>query len=78
VEAEVQGAFQIAQDTLHHGEVRLPRNMHMKANLLDGIGDVGAGECEILEGPGEAPKLSWISNRRPKSGGDLGLCVHGH
>jgi hypothetical protein len=78
VEAEVQGALQIAQDALHHGEVRLPRNMHMKANLLDSVGDVGAGEREILEGPDEAPKLSWISNRRPKSGGDHGLCVYGH
>jgi hypothetical protein len=50
----------------------------MKANLLDGIGDIGVDERQVLEGPGEAPELSRISNRRPKSDGDLGLCVHGH
>jgi hypothetical protein len=42
VEAEVQGASQIAQDALHRWEVR--GIMHMKANLLNGVGDVGAGE----------------------------------
>jgi hypothetical protein len=78
VEAEVQGASQIAQDALHRGEVRLLRIMHMKANLLDDICDVGAGECQVLEGPDEAPELSWISNRRPKSGRDLVMHVHGH
>jgi hypothetical protein len=52
--------------------------MHMKANLLDGIGDVGVGERQGLEGPDEAPELSWISNMRPGSGGDLGLLVHRH
>jgi hypothetical protein len=52
--------------------------MHMKANLLDDVGDVGAGEHQVLESPAEAPELSWISNRRPKSSGDLGLCAHGH
>jgi hypothetical protein len=50
----------------------------MEANLLDGVGDVGAGECQVLEGPGEALELSQISNRRPKSSGDLDLCVHEH
>jgi hypothetical protein len=50
----------------------------MKANMLDDIGDVGADECQVLKGPGETPELSRISNRRPGSGGDLGLRVHGH
>jgi hypothetical protein len=62
---------------LHHAEVRLLRIMHMKANLLDSVGDVRAGEHQVLKGPGEAPKLSWISNRRLESGGDHGLHVHG-
>jgi hypothetical protein len=52
--------------------------MHMKTNLLDDIGDVEAGERQVLEGLGKTPELSWISNRRPRSGGDLGLRVHGH
>jgi hypothetical protein len=60
---------------LHHGEVRLPRIMHIEADLLD---DVKAGERQVLEGLSEAPELSHISNRRPESGRDLGLRVHGH
>jgi hypothetical protein len=40
--------------------------MHVEADLLDVIGDVGAGECLVLEVLSEAPKVSWISNRRPK------------
>jgi hypothetical protein len=75
--AEVQGASLIAQDALHRSEVRLPGNMHMKSNLLNGVGDVRAGKCQVLESPDEASELSRISNRRPRSGRDLGLCVHG-
>jgi hypothetical protein len=50
--------------------------MHVVADLLDGIGDVEADECQVLEGPGEAPEVSRISNMRPRLGGDLGLRVH--
>jgi hypothetical protein len=48
----------------------------MKAYLLDGVGNVRACECQVLEGPGEALELSWVSNRRPGTGADLGLHVH--
>jgi hypothetical protein len=34
----------IAQDVLHHGEVRLSGIVHMEVDLLDGIGDVRADE----------------------------------
>jgi hypothetical protein len=77
VEGEVQGASQIAQDALYHSEVRLLGIMHMEADLLNCVGDVGAGERHVLEGPDEAHELSWISNKRPESSGDLGLRVHG-
>jgi hypothetical protein len=50
--------------------------MHVEADLLDDVGDVGAGERQVLEGPDEAPEVSRISNRRPGLDGDLGLCVH--
>jgi hypothetical protein len=41
--------------------------MHIEADLLDDIGDVGVGERQVLEGPGEAPELSRISNGRARS-----------
>jgi hypothetical protein len=50
--------------------------MHVKADLLDGVGNVGTGERQVLEGPGEAPKVSRISNKRPGLSGELGLHVH--
>jgi hypothetical protein len=49
----------------------------MEVNLLDGVGDIGADEHQVLEGPGEVTEMSRISNRRPESSGDLSLCVHG-
>jgi hypothetical protein len=50
--------------------------VHVEADLLDGVGDVRVGECQVLEGPNEAPKLSRINNWRLRLGGELGLCVH--
>jgi hypothetical protein len=44
VEAEVQGASQIAHDALYCGEVRLPEIVHMEVDLLNDVGDVRAGE----------------------------------
>jgi hypothetical protein len=49
--------------------------MHVEADLLDDVGDIGAGECQVLEGPNEAPEVNRISNM-PKLGGDLGMHVH--
>jgi hypothetical protein len=50
--------------------------MHVEADLLDDVGDVGAGEHQVLEGLGEAPEVSQISNRRPRLDGDHGMRVH--
>jgi hypothetical protein len=50
--------------------------MHVEADLLDGVGEVEAGERQVLEGSGKAPEASRISNRRLRLNGDLGLCVH--
>jgi hypothetical protein len=53
------------KSALHDSVVGLPWIMHVEADLLDGVGDVGAGERHVLEGLGEAPEVSQISNRRP-------------
>jgi hypothetical protein len=52
--------------------------MHVEADLLDDVGGIETDECQVLEGPGKAPKVSRFSNRRPGLGGDLGMCVHRH
>jgi hypothetical protein len=61
---------------LHGSEVGLLWIMHVEADLLDGAGEVGAGERHVLEGPDDAPEVSRMSNRRPRLSGDLGTCVH--
>jgi len=59
-----EGALKIAKDPLGSDKVSFPRIMHMKAHLLDGIGNVGPGEGEVLEGTHKAAISSGISNRR--------------
>jgi hypothetical protein len=63
---------------LYGGEVGLLWIMHIEADMQDSVGDVGVGEHQVLEGSNDAPKVSWISNRRPGLDGDLGLRVHQH
>jgi hypothetical protein len=38
--------------------------MHVEADLLDGAGEAGASECQVLEGPNEVLEVSRIGNRR--------------
>jgi hypothetical protein len=56
--------------------VGLPGIMLVEADLMYDIGDVEACERQVLEGSSEAHEVSWISNRRPGLGRNLGLCVH--
>jgi hypothetical protein len=74
-EPEVEGAMQVPQDPLHCGEVRLPRIVHVEAYLLDGVGDVGLGEDEVLKCPGDAPVAGRIGDQGAGSR-DLALRVH--
>jgi hypothetical protein len=62
------------QNVLNCGGVGLPVIMHVKADLLNDVGDVKAGEHQVLEGPGEAHVLSRISNMWLGLGGGL-ACV---
>jgi hypothetical protein len=64
-EPEVDGATQVPQDALHRDEVRLPRVVHVKAHLLDGVSDLRPGEDEVLQGPNKAAVASRISDRGP-------------
>ena len=53
-DAEVEGALKVAKNLLDIGEVGLPWGAHVKAHLLDRVGDVGPGEGEVLESLDEA------------------------
>jgi hypothetical protein len=47
--------MEVVKNLLRIGEVWLPRGVRVKAHLLDRVGDVGPGEGEVLESPGESP-----------------------
>jgi hypothetical protein len=49
--------------------------MHVQADLMNGIGDVRAGERQILESTHQAPISGWISDGGTSST-KLGLCVN--
>jgi hypothetical protein len=46
---------EIAQDSVKSGGMGLPRGVHMQAHLLDGVGEVGPGEGQVLEGSDQSP-----------------------
>jgi hypothetical protein len=50
----------------------------VEAHLLDGVGDVGPGEDEVLKGPGSTSVAGRIGDRGAGRG-DLALRIHqGH
>jgi hypothetical protein len=50
--------------------------VHVKAHLLDHVGDVGPGEGEILESPSQAAIGSRVADRGPHVRGGHGLSVN--
>jgi hypothetical protein len=74
-QAEVGCPTKIAQDVLHGRQVGLPRVMHVQADLLHGISDVGPCERQVLEGSGNTLKLRGVHNRRPRVISQLHLQV---
>lgn len=51
----VEGATEVAHDPLESSEMMLPHGVHMQAHLLDGVGDVGPREGQVLEHAGQVP-----------------------
>jgi hypothetical protein len=74
-QAEVRRPTKIAQDAFHGRQVRLPRVVHVQADLLHGISDVGLCERQVLEGSGNASELRGVRNRRPRVVSQLHLEV---
>jgi hypothetical protein len=50
--------------------------MHVKADLLNCIGDVRPGKCEVLKGTGETPVCSGIRHWGALSLGQLALSIN--
>jgi hypothetical protein len=72
-----EGALEITKNPLCCGKVELPRSMHVKADLLDSICNVGPSEGKVLKGTGKAAISCRVCNRRSSISGDLGTSVDG-
>jgi hypothetical protein len=75
LESMRQHALDVAQDALNGRQVLLAQIVHVKAHLLNGVGDIRAREGEVLESPDETLILSWVGHGRAGGGGELGQRV---
>ena len=66
----------ISLDALEDGEVAVPWIMHVQARLLNGVGDVGSCDGEVLQGAGDAAVLAWVLHSSTR-GWQLRLRVDG-
>jgi hypothetical protein len=66
-EAVVEKATEVSQNPLKSSDVGLPWCVHMKAHLLNDVGDVGPGEGEVLECACQAPVRRRVRDRGPSS-----------
>lgn len=57
----IDSIVKVPEDPLDSGEVRLPRIMHVKTNLLNNICDVGPSEGEVPKSTGKAPIGSGVT-----------------
>lgn len=64
LQAKINCASNIPENPLHCCEVSFPGIMHVKADLLNYIGNIRSGEGEILQGTSKAAKLRSINDRR--------------
>ena len=55
--------------------VRLPGILHVKTDLLNGIGEIRPGEGEVLQGTGEAPVASRLGQGITQISRQLGLSI---
>jgi hypothetical protein len=74
-EAVVEGALDVVEGALHNTKMRLTGVVHVKAHLLDHVGNVKSGEGEVLESPDQVAVSSRVTDRGAHVRGDLGLSV---
>ena len=56
--------------------MRLPRIMHMEANLLNSVGDGWTSESQILQSSSKTAKISRVGNRNSTIRRELWICVN--
>ena len=74
-QAEANNATDVAEETLQCSKVRLPGIMHVKTDLLNGIGEIRPGESEVLQSASQTPVGSRISHRITQISRQLRLSV---
>ena len=60
----MESTFEVSKNAFNKLEVRLLRIMHMKTNLLNGIGYFGTSESGVLESSRETPVERGIGDGR--------------
>jgi hypothetical protein len=68
VHAEIESAFDVAQNPLHQIKMGLAWGMHVEASLLDGMHNVGASKRQILQSSSKAAVLRGIRKKSTISG----------
>ena len=61
-QAEANSATDVPEETLQRSKVRLLGIMHVKTDLLNGIGEIRPGEGEVLQVTSETPLASRIGH----------------
>jgi hypothetical protein len=73
----MQGALDVAKNSLDEGQLLVARIMHVKADLLHCVGDVRTSEGQVLKRTGQTPVLGRISDGGAGGSGQLRRGVHG-
>jgi hypothetical protein len=60
MKAEIQDTTDVPENMLHKSTVRRARSMHVKADLLNCIGDVWMSQCKILKSACKTPVICSI------------------
>jgi hypothetical protein len=76
-QAMINGASNVSKYPPDHSPMRMLWCMHVKTDLLDGVRNVWARECQILQCTCDAAVGQGVVNGSASLGGELCLGVHG-
>jgi hypothetical protein len=72
----IDGALEVAEDSLGSHKVNFPGVMHVQADLLNGVGNVRPCKSQVLECTYQTPVGCRVSHRRASSSSKFGTRVH--